>query len=208
MSSVLFLVLFVLSQAKHLVSLFTSILQWVKHSTSFLLVWTFQAFFGSVEVRFWKAVWTCSAVLDLREREKKKKRGRMTVQNKITIFVFVFVHKKHSFYLHRIWNGSLKCTVLAECTFIGTTVKLSQLSKQTADWWSCCDGWYCRGSSGAERRTQGKIFYLFCHGVLTNCCIWSQLKRKFIFMYICQVFFLLLRPVPVCSLLWLLLAML
>lgn len=181
MSSVLFLVLFVLSQAKHLVSLFTSILQWVKHSTSFLLVWTFQAFFGSVEVRFWKEVWTCSAVLGLREREKKK-RGRMTVQNKITIFVFVFVHKKHSFYLHRIWNGSLKCTVLAECTFIGTTVKLSQLSKQTADWWSCCDGWYCRGSSGAERRTQGKIFYLFCHGVLTNWCIWSQLKRN---LYLC-----------------------
>lgn len=75
----------------------------------------------------------------------------MTVQNKITIFVFVFVHKKHSFYLHRIWNGSLKCTVLAECTFIGTTVKLSQLSKQTADWWSCCDGWYCRGSSRGRK---------------------------------------------------------
>lgn len=59
----------------------------------------------------------------------------MTQQNKINVFVFVLVHKKHSFNLLRKLNSSLKCTMLAECSFTGATVKLSQLSKQAADWW-------------------------------------------------------------------------
>lgn len=126
-----FFLLFLLSQAKHLVSLFTSILQWVKHSTSFLLVWTFQAFwiYGSVPLK------RCRHAVGL------KKWGRMTLQNKINIFVFVFVHKEN---IHLIFweklNSSLKCTMVAEGAFIGATVKLSQLSKQTADWWNCWGG--------------------------------------------------------------------
>lgn len=30
---------------------------------------------------------------------------------------------------------------------------------------NCCDGWCCRGNRRAQRKTLGKIFYLFCHGV-------------------------------------------
>lgn len=108
MSSVLFLVLFVLSQAKHLVSLFTSILQWVKHSTSFLLVWTFQAFFGSVEVRFWKAVWTCSAVLGLRERKKRNEAGWQCRTKSLSLFLCLSTRNIHFIftgYEMVLWNA-------------------------------------------------------------------------------------------------------
>lgn len=64
-------------------------------------------------------------------------RLKVKQRNKISVFVFVFVHKEHSSYLLRKLNSSLKHTMLAECSFIGTTVKLSHLSEPTADWWSC-----------------------------------------------------------------------
>lgn len=39
-----------------------------------------------------------------------------------------------------------------------------------------------------KERHLGRFFISFVM-VFKNWCIWSQLKRKFIFMYICQVFF-------------------
>lgn len=133
----------------------------------------------------------------------------MTLQNEINVFVFVFVQKKHSSYLLRKLNSSLKCTVLAECSFIGTTVKLSQLSKQTADWWNYWGGLWERGSS--RRKTLVKIFLLSVVMVFKTGCILVTVEMKmYIYVHMPSVFFvfLLLRPVPVCSLLRLLLAML
>lgn len=85
----------------------------------------------------------------------------MTLQNKINVFVFVFVHKKHSSYLLRKLNSSLKCAVLAECSFPGATVKLSQQIGGTTE-----VDYDKRGSSGQqEEDTREDFFTLFGHGV-------------------------------------------
>lgn len=84
--------------------------------------------------------------------------GRVTLQNKINVFVFMFVHTKHSSYLLRKLNSSLKHTMLSECSFIGTTVK--QLSKPTADWWNYWGELLQRGSSKAGGKTLVKVFLL------------------------------------------------
>lgn len=57
----------------------------------------------------------------------------MTPQSKINVFVlrvcpretFIFAEEVKRFF-----------EMLAECSFIGVMVKLSRLSKQTADWWN------------------------------------------------------------------------
>lgn len=142
--------------------------------------------------------WRISGLLDLLEcaacsTVRGLKWGRMTLQNKINVFVFVFVHKKHLSYLLRKLNSSLKFTMLAECSFIGTTVKLSQLSEQTADWWNYWGGlWWRRkheGSSGTGGKTHVENFFTLVIGFKTGCILVTVEMKMYIYVYMPSVLF-------------------
>jgi len=95
--------------------------------------------------------------------------------------------------------------MLAECSCIGTIVNLSQLSEQTEDGWS--DG----GAIKRKEDTREEFFFTLCgHGVKNWVHFGHNWNEN---VYLCTYakrfcFSLLPRPVPVCGLLRLLLAML
>lgn len=122
--------------------------------------------FGSIWVYFCKDVGSAVQLWVLNEAGWHCKTKSMSL-------FFVLVYKKPLFYLLRELSGSLKCTGLAACSFIGTILKLSQFSKQTADWWMYWVALWKRGPSSRRRKTLVKIFFSLSLS-LCNHWVWNR----------------------------------
>lgn len=100
------------------------------------------------------------------------------------IFVFVFVRKKHSSYLLRKWDSSVKCF---ECSFIGTkAVAVIWADGGLVELLRCI---MIKRKQRNRRKTLVKIFLLSVVMVFKTGCIFGHSwNEKCIFMYIRQVF--------------------